>query len=60
MANIWRPVDFDSLDCGGTSGYQGDVSVIEISDEEGNNQNPKDGIQINKMAESSGSEGKYT
>lgn len=60
MANIWRPVDFDSLHCGGTSGDQGDVNVIEISDEEENNQNPKDGMQINKIAESSESEGKYT
>ena len=59
MANIWRPVDFDSLASGGTSGYQGDVSVIEISDEEVNNQSPKHGIQIKNMAESSGSEGKY-
>ena len=61
MANIWRPVDFDTLESGhGTLENQPDVSVIEISDEEGNNQSPKHGLQINKMEESSGSEGKYT
>ena len=39
MSNIWRPIDFDSL---GSQTNENDISVVEISSEELNQEKEED------------------